>query len=100
LRSRAIDPQCRVRGDPRSQQSVPQPIDNRGATDFSTPVPLHVPGVYLTDEVFLYRVVRSVASGVEHVVELEDCYGLDVVRVPASALQARGLRVVAARSSA
>ena len=57
-------------------------------------------GLYLTDEVFLYRVVRSVASGVEHVVELEDCYALDVVRVPASALQARGLRVVAARSSA
>jgi hypothetical protein len=37
-------------------------------------------GVYLTDEVFLYRVV----SGADETVELEDCYWLDVVRVPAS----------------
>lgn len=43
-------------------------------------------GVYLTDEVFLYRVVGSVQ---DDVVELEDCYGLDVVTVSVQALRAR-----------
>jgi hypothetical protein len=47
--------------------------------------------VYLTDGVFLYRVVRFVAGGV---VELEDCYGLDVVQVEVADLHARGLRPV------
>jgi hypothetical protein len=46
--------------------------------------------VYLTDEVFLYRVVR-VADGV---VEVEDCYRLDVVQVPIGDFQRRRLRVV------
>jgi hypothetical protein len=47
-------------------------------------------GVYLTDEVFLYRVVGEPSDAVE----LEDCYGLDVVRVPADELSARRLRLV------
>jgi hypothetical protein len=51
-------------------------------------------GVYLTDGVFLYRIARLVASGTGDMIELEDCYGLDVVRVPVSGLRARGLRVV------
>ena len=51
-------------------------------------------GIYLTDEVFLYRVVDLVASGVGEMVELEDCYWLDVVLVPLRDLRARRLRVV------
>lgn len=51
-------------------------------------------GVYLTNETFLYRVVGVVASDAGELVELEDCYGLDVVRIPATALRARRLRVV------
>jgi hypothetical protein len=50
-------------------------------------------GIYLTDEVFLYRVVRFVAGG-ENRVDLEDCYRLDVVRVPMTRLRARRLRAV------
>ena len=43
------------------------------------------PGVYLTDEVFLYRVAGvAPGEGVE-MVELEDCYQLDLVRVPLTA---------------
>lgn len=53
-------------------------------------------GAYLTDGVFLYRVVDLVASGVGEMVELEDCYWLDVVRVPLTDLRARQLRVVSA----
>jgi hypothetical protein len=51
-------------------------------------------GVYLTDEVFLYRLVELVAVQQDDVVELEDCYLLDVVHVLVSDLRARGLRVV------
>jgi hypothetical protein len=51
-------------------------------------------GVYLTDEVFLYRVIGLVASGAGEMVELEDCYWLDVVRVPVRDVRARRLRVV------
>jgi len=50
--------------------------------------------VYLTDEVFLYRVVGPAATSVEEIVELEDCYGLDVVRVPLRDLRPRRLRPV------
>ena len=53
-------------------------------------------GVYLTDEVFLYRVVGLTTSGPDELVELEDCYGLDVVQVPISEVRARRLRVVTA----
>jgi hypothetical protein len=52
------------------------------------------PGVYLTDEVFLYRVVGLSARGRGFVVELEDCHLLDVVRVPVPDLRERRLRVV------
>jgi len=48
---------------------------------------------YLTDEVFLYRVV-SAGDGVDGVFELEDCYALDVVRVSVHDLRARRLRIV------
>ena len=53
-----------------------------------------VPGDYLTDEIFLYRVTGSAGLGPALTLELEDCFGLDVVRVSADALLARGLRVV------
>ena len=56
------------------------------------------PGVYLTNEVFLYRVVGLTGEACE-VVEVEDCYRLDVVRVPARELRARGLRLVTPASS-
>ena len=51
-------------------------------------------GVYLTDGVFLYRVVHSGAAGDHDLVELEDCHRLDVVRVAASDVRQRQLRVV------
>jgi hypothetical protein len=51
-------------------------------------------GVYLTNGVFLYRVVRPGEGEPDAIVELEDCYGLDVVRVPVTQLSARRLRVV------
>jgi hypothetical protein len=51
-------------------------------------------GVYLTDEVFLYRVVGVIAGGATELIELEDCYWLDVVRVSVKDLRARRLRVV------
>ena len=51
-------------------------------------------GAYLTNGVFLYRVVGVVAGDAEELVDLEDCYRLDVVRVSVSDLRARGLRVV------
>ena len=53
-----------------------------------------VSGVYLTDEIFLYRVAGCAGLGAASTVELEDCFGLDVVRVPADALKARRLRMV------
>ena len=49
---------------------------------------------YLTNGVFLYRVVGSAASDVGEVVELEDCYLLDVARVPIDDFHVRGLRIV------
>lgn len=52
--------------------------------------------VYLTDDVFLYRVLDLVAGPGGGMVELEDCYWLDVVRVPVARLRARRLRVVTA----
>lgn len=50
-------------------------------------------GVYLTDGVFLYRVVGD-AHVADHAVELEDCYLLDTVRIAVSDLRRAGLRVV------
>jgi hypothetical protein len=55
--------------------------------------------VYLTDEVFLYRVLGVVASADGEVVELEDCMYLDVVRVPLADVRARRLRVVTPTTS-
>lgn len=52
------------------------------------------PGAYLTDEVFLYRITNVVMCGLGEIVELEDCYALDVVEVPISDVRARRLRVV------
>jgi hypothetical protein len=49
---------------------------------------------YLTDEVFLFRIAGIADGGDGELVDLEDCYRLDVVRVPLADLQARGLRVV------
>jgi len=51
-------------------------------------------GVYVTNEVFLYRVIRLVESEQGELVELEDCYGLDVVRVPVADVNAGQLRLV------
>jgi hypothetical protein len=51
-------------------------------------------GVYLTNEVFLYRVVSRVVTAAGEMVDVEDCYRLDVVRVAASDLASRHLRVV------
>jgi hypothetical protein len=50
--------------------------------------------MYLTDEVFLYRVAGWTVRGTDDVVELEDCYRLDVVEVPVRNVRARRLRVV------
>ena len=55
---------------------------------------VHAADVYLTDEVFLYRVVDVLATGVGEMAELEDCYRLDIVRAPISDVLARRLRVV------
>ena len=51
-------------------------------------------GVYATDGVFLYRVIGIVPSEEDDLVELEDCYGLDVVRVAVADFNARRLRAV------
>jgi hypothetical protein len=56
------------------------------------------PGVYVTDEVFLYRVVGLTGEACEEV-EVEDCYRLGVVRVPGREFRARGLRLVTPASS-
>jgi len=50
--------------------------------------------MYLTDGIFLFRVVDRLVTEAGHVADLEDCYGLDVVRVPVHELQERWLRVV------
>jgi hypothetical protein len=51
-------------------------------------------GMYVTDGVFLYRVAGRVRSDAGEMVELEDCYGLDVVTASEEDLRARRLRVV------
>jgi hypothetical protein len=51
-------------------------------------------GVYLTDEAFLYRVVGVVPSAAGEMVEIEDCFHLDVVQVPLAHVRTRRLRVV------
>lgn len=66
------------------------PVGPEGHRD----VELDGAGAYLTDGVFLYRVVRHVPSAAGELVALEDCYALDVVRVPLVELRERGIRVV------
>jgi hypothetical protein len=53
-------------------------------------------GLYLTNEVFLYRIVGIAPSETGEMVELEDCCMLDVTRVPIGHFHARRLRVVTA----
>ena len=55
-------------------------------------------GVYLTDEAFLYRVDDVLLTGAGEMVDIEDCFWLDVVRVSVNDLRARGLRVVTPRA--
>ena len=74
------DKSCLAADDPAAANAVTPPVDQVG--------------VYLTNEVFLYRVVDLLATGAGEVVDLEDCYWLDVVRVPVNDLRARRLRVV------
>jgi hypothetical protein len=51
-------------------------------------------GFYLTNEVFLNRFLGFVEGGEHDVIELEDCYALDVVRASFDDLCKRRLRVV------
>jgi len=51
-------------------------------------------GFYLTNEVFLYRFLGFVEGAADDVIELEDCYALDVVHVSFDDLWERRLRVV------
>jgi hypothetical protein len=53
-------------------------------------------GLYVTNEVFLYRIIGISTSDLGEMVELEDCYMLDVVRVPIDVFHERRLRVVTA----
>jgi hypothetical protein len=55
-------------------------------------------GLYLTNEVFLYRVVGIAATDAGDTVALEDCYSLDVVHVPIHRVHGRRLRIVSAAS--
>lgn len=68
-------------------------LDGRAPTSPAAPQ-ADQDGVYLTDEVFLYRVFDVVVTRAGEMVDLEDCHCLDVVRIPASDLRARRLRVV------
>jgi hypothetical protein len=87
------DPRCR-----EAEMSTLDAADARPRADRSAPAgnasSIDGIGVYLTDEVFLYRVVDFVAGPGDGMVELEDCYWLDVVSVPMTALRARRLRAV------
>jgi hypothetical protein len=50
--------------------------------------------LYLTNEVFLYRVTGPLEDEDDRLVDVEECYSLDVVRVPVREILKRGLRVV------
>ena len=52
------------------------------------------PGAYLTNGIFLYRVVGLLADVEDGLVELEDCYLLDVVHIPMTVLGQRAMRIV------
>jgi hypothetical protein len=51
-------------------------------------------GVYLTNGIFLYRVAGLLADADDGLVELEDCYLLDVVHVPITELGQLCMRLV------
>ena len=73
--------------------------DDTHATDGRLPAnvaPSHVDGgsLYVTNEAFLYRIVGVTSDGAGELVEVEDCYSLDVVLVPIERFRARRLRVV------
>lgn len=53
-------------------------------------------GLYLTNEIFLYRVVGIATSETGRMLEVEDCFSLDIARVPIDEFRARRLRVVTA----
>ena len=79
--------------------SVRDGADDRGTAGSPTPQrriagQTHVAGTYLTDEVFLYRVVGVTSNGAAETVELEDCYRLDVVQVSVGDLRRRRLQTV------
>jgi hypothetical protein len=57
-------------------------------------------GLYLTNEVFLYRVIGVSAGETGDMVELEDCYSLDIARIPIQDFRSRSLRVVSSLASA
>ena len=79
-------------------QMLPSP-DSRLTADHRTPVTgaagdIHRVGVYLTNGVFLYRLVHVAETESGEMVDIEDCYGLEVVRVPWCDLLVHRLRVV------
>ena len=74
--------------------AIPSRADARLVLDARVPR-ARAADLYLTDEVFLYRLAASFKGGT---IELEDCYGLDVVRIQVNELQSRRLRVVAPAS--
>ncbi len=63
-------------------------------SDDAVLAPFQDAGLYVTDDVFLFRVVGVVDTDAGEMVELEDCWGLDVVQVPINASRLLGLRVV------
>jgi hypothetical protein len=50
--------------------------------------------IYVTNGVFLYRITGPFEHEDDWLVDVEDCYSLDVVRVPVADVIARKLRVV------
>ena len=71
------------------------PTSNASASTTATAGASPSAGMYLTNEAFLYRVVDVAVNAAGATVALEDCFGLDVVRVPRSEVRARRLRIVA-----
>jgi hypothetical protein len=72
--------QADIQGSPRSAATVVAPFDDAG--------------LYVTDEAFLFRVVGLVDTDAGEMVELEDCFGLDVVQVPITEPRLLRMRVV------
>jgi hypothetical protein len=82
----------------RSKVPAPTADTQRGTNSVATDdigARFHGVGEYLTNGAFLYRVADLVLNETHGIVELEDCYSLDVVYVRAKDLSSRRLRVVA-----